>query len=1020
MRPSYLVLPIGLLFPRIVYCHEQRGLDVLEDVEAFVDLKYLVDLAASVASLIEDKGASPGNSQPADDSNLGPGLRKGVLLHDEDDPIIASDSSASLHPQCNDEGLPSESGNMLTPMADSMLYSDTDAGADAEDPRDIPKQFGSSGGEIKSHLGLNDQGGPSSAEPAPALDDRVAEGAGQAASSQSNKESQASAPVRSPVASVDILDGLEALGKLASLLQFESPSASKPPLFPAARKKARSMSTAELPLRQSPQRKPTQPPAQANILTRLEAMQRFSKLAKKLSMLTDESGPRSLPERIHHVISDPEMAPTVQWIFDNAGKVLTPEVFSAVKNFIRSSPLVPDKYRSFAVIFADSLGAVFDPKVAAHYQNVKTSFKWLSFDLISTPESLYRSMHWITATFHPSYIQTLSNRLALWRKAFTSPEMAGFLDVITDPANLDGISSSMGRVKQALTGERIHRLRMVFDDWGFSALNGDEYQAFGNVLGTKIKTHFATAEGISEVEDFLDVMESLLQSQSLHTLAAVVQRRAAVLTADFGEDLRSFFDEASSAAARMPGGLRDLRHLFNLIRPLLVPESRRERLPARVWAVARFIIDKVSSVQGSALEDMQGVLHAGLRVMHPRRVEELREVIADLQMGVILSDPLVPVSVGVGGNASVVPGIFEFSFTMLHTHPTPILGPDANCEAIQMLMQRLDARIAPGEVERTRETLQLLNSMSENLAYDALMDWAFSTWRDAFRPTSAECAQFGNGYALYPSISRLIVDEDFTSSSGSAQGSPSNGSRLSAKAEVFVPGAGAGAEAQDASLGESFHSTPTDTSLPSFNDIKYPVKPSPHPQSAVNFAGDPFASPRAPITGRWTPMYIDPSYPRMGGGLLCTLPAITAHANASSDSNSEAILAQHAPILLALVKDILRKHNPRSRTMIRMCTRQSYHLGEAYAVPTVLVTLDFEEDGSKAEAALPEILHLFRGKLGLIDVAIDIMDERLAEWMDDHLERAMELEGLFRALPGSRSSLGSWVSDHPEIAHASL
>ncbi|KAL4996715.1 WD40-repeat-containing domain protein [Aspergillus recurvatus] len=285
----------------------------------------------------------------------------------------------------------------------------------------------------------------------------------------------------------------------------------------------------------------------------------------------------------------------------------------------------------------------------------------------------------------------------------------------------------------------------------------------------------------------------------------------------------------------------------------------------------------------------------------------------------------------------------------------------------------------------------------------------FDTWRDVFRPTPEECAKLGNGYALYPAFGRLDVEEEFRSGSGSVRSSPSSGSRLSAKAEIFVPGAGAGAEAKHPTLDESWLSSSTDTTHFSFVGIQDPVEPSPQAQFAGLSPDDPFASPRAPVTNRWTPIYIDPLYPRMGGGLLCTLPAITAHANADSDSTSEAILAQHAPILLALVKDILRNHNPRSRAMIRICTRQSYHLGEACAVPTVLMTLNFEEDRFKAEAALPEILHLLRGKLGLIDVAVDIMDRGFAEWADGHLERAMDLEGFVRALQGTRSSLGSLV-----------
>lgn len=327
--------------------------------------------------------------------------------------------------------------------------------------------------------------------------------------------------------------------------------------------------------------------------------------------------------------------------------------------------------------------------------------------------------------------------------------------------------------------------------------------------------------------------------------------------------------------------------------------------------------------------------------------------------------------------------------------------------------------------------------MPDDVRYDVLMNEMFNTWCDAFRPTPEDCAQLGNGYALYPAFGkhhslfaaffclalcaneagRSAVEGGFISRSSpgsrSAQDSPSSGSELSAKAEIFVPGAGAGAgvgvgvgaEAQHWTLDESLCSTSTDSNHFSFVDIQDSIDLSPQARLAALFPNEPFVSPHTPCHNSWASIYIDPVHPRMGGGLLCTLPAITAHADANSSSNSEAVLAQHAPILLALVKDILRNHNPRSRTMIRVCTRQSYHLCEGRAVPTVLVTLDFEQDRCKAEAALPEILNLFRGTLGIVDVAVEIIDREYAEWMDGHLRRSMELNRCLEAFQESRARL---------------
>ncbi|KAL4747224.1 hypothetical protein BDW72DRAFT_206643 [Aspergillus terricola var. indicus] len=929
MRPTYLYLPIGLLIPRAIYCDAQHeSLEAREDIEALANLKYLVDFTSSLASLIEDKNdasPSPGPAQPAFAFEQGPELHEEATRHKDDKSIVGS--LALMEAESMDDALPNDVENTPAsmPLVDSVVCSHTNADANmdanANGARDILQQFAVTAEALRSGESDSDEH-----RLAPAQDDSIAGRAGARAGSSLLKECPHPE------------SGLEALRQLTSLVQPEStksthnrpPSASERPLSQAAGKKSRSRSTARPTARQ----KSAQPLAQPDILTRFEAIQRFSKLAKKLSVL-NEFGSLSAPERIHRVISDPEVAPTVQWMFDNAGK-----------SFIRSSPLVPDD-------------TVLSPSLIKHYRNIKASFERLGADLVP----------WLMATFQPGYIRALNKQVTLWRQALATPEMARILDVVTDPATLDGISASMGRAKKALTAERR----------GFFDLKRDEYKAFGDVLGTNIKTHFATAEGISE-------------SQTINAIVVIMQKRSGPLTAGLTEDLHFFFDQVSSAAATVPG----------VLGPLLPPGNRDERTPARV-----------SLSQGSALADLQSILDAGMRLTQPERLEELRLAISDLQRSESTSRYSISASEGFGGNASAGPApVFEFPFV-------------AGDEKISRLIQMLDARIAPGEVEKTRETLQFLSLMSDSVRYDAHINEMFNAWRDVFRPTLEDCAQLGNGYALYPAfgkhhplspssacsvlcankLGRFAVEEGSSpgSGSGSAQGSPSSGSRLSAKAETFVPGVDAGtragAGAQLRTLGESLYSTSTDSNHFSFVDSRDPIEPSPQARPAALFPRDPFASPHASIHSRWASIYIDPVHPRMGGGVLCALPAITAHANAHSSSNSEAVLAQHAPILLALVKDILRNHHPRSRTMIRVCTRQSYHLGEGRAVPTVLVTLDFEQDRSKAEAALPEILHLFRGKL----------DREYAEWMDDHLKRSIELDERLRVFQESRPSLGSML-----------
>jgi hypothetical protein len=45
--------------------------------------------------------------------------------------------------------------------------------------------------------------------------------------------------------------------------------------------------------------------------------------------------------------------------------------------------------------------------------------------------------------------------------------------------------------------------------------------------------------------------------------------------------------------------------------------------------------------------------------------------------------------------------------------------------------------------------------MPDDVRYDVLMNEMFNTWRDAFRPTSEDCAQLGNSYVLYPAFGNI-------------------------------------------------------------------------------------------------------------------------------------------------------------------------------------------------------------------------------------------------------------------------
>ncbi|KAL4914852.1 hypothetical protein BDW62DRAFT_204216 [Aspergillus aurantiobrunneus] len=624
-------------------------LDVLNNVEALANLKQFVSAASSLSSLTDEKdGSSPLEklrAQPAS-SGESPDLSNGV------EALSQIKNVASLA---------------------STLFSHVDGN------------------------GLEDE------------EQRSANGNGQL-----NKPADTPEPL-------DILKGIEALQQFASLASGigslmdvndlaktipseapQAPAPSKPPSSshpPAAKETSPKKASNEL---------PKQPKAQpVDIFARLEAMQKFSNLAKKLTTLTNVTDPSSITERIQRLLSDPEVTSTMQYIFENASKVFTPEVLNALKAFLLTSPLVPDEYRPLASAVAGSLGAVFSAEFAAHFRLAKETLDRVGFDLIPVLESAWNAVQWVMDTFDAGYIQRLNKEVRLWHKALTSPEMAEYLGFMTGPETLDGITGCVTRMKKALTAERIHRLNGVFDRQGLFDLEDDEYQAFGEVLGKKLKVQFTTAEGISDVQQYLDTFDKLLQSQALEEVVQSMQMRAAVLTPYMAEDVHAFFKQLSTVTDTAPVITAIIQGTVELIRPVLEAESRPNLvLTWQFWADINLMLDRLWSVPSASLVNVQKFLETIVKLLQPERVQVLRLLIADVTGSFSAPGFLGALPLNLPGNASAM--VMGTGFGMLETvDTTPVLAPVV-LEDVLRVLNGVDAFLVPGEVEKTREAVHAL------------------------------------------------------------------------------------------------------------------------------------------------------------------------------------------------------------------------------------------------------------------------------------------------------------------------
>ncbi|KAL4925693.1 uncharacterized protein BDV17DRAFT_294277 [Aspergillus undulatus] len=493
-------------------------------------------------------------------------------------------------------------------------------------------------------------------------------------------------------------DATSIMGNSGSLNCEKKPIEVSEKLSPPSRKPSPSQSPPKL--------TQTQP---VDIFARLEAIRRFSKLAQKLTVLTNETSATSLPERLHLILSDPEVTSTLSYIFTNANKVLTPEALNLLKTFLRSSPLVPDEYRSLAITIADSLGAVFSPEFARHFASVRDTLDKIGVNLIPALNVIWRAVQWVTNTLDPVYIAQVNRQVRLWRKALASKEMKEFVEYVADPETLRVITERISRVKKALTPERICRLNVLFDEYGLLDVRDEEYQAFGVIVGEKIRTQFATPEGIPEIQSFIDGLNGLLDSGALTEFSDMLHTRAKVLIPAVADDIAQFTQHLDAVTEALPWLTESLQDIINLIHSLLNPATRAEKLLAwPFWAEMNLILDKLCSTRPAASTPgaLRNLLVATERMLQPQRVQDVRWLLADVLQHPEYNTPsiLAPVSFAGRHNfTAVVMGGLEM-FGMEGTRPVTSSG----LEGARWALVTVDTYLAPDEVEETREAVRML------------------------------------------------------------------------------------------------------------------------------------------------------------------------------------------------------------------------------------------------------------------------------------------------------------------------
>ncbi|KAL3487820.1 hypothetical protein BJX62DRAFT_240656 [Aspergillus germanicus] len=678
-----LALTLGLALPTTILADAKDPFDVLGNIEALASLKQFVSIASSLSSLVDDNNNKEGGSPLAQLANL------------------------NFNLQTDDNGAASPSD------------SNSDSSDSQPDPFDLTQKLQVLS-QMKHVAGIASTLLDVIGERDPATSEKLKD-VGQSSDEEGEEET--------PVEQIDILGGIKALQQFASfasglgsvldvdaLVDKKKNEAAvegaekerKQPPPP----KAQRQTTSEKPAAQKTQ-KGNVPPAKepVDFLARLDAIKTITTLASKLSALTDPASDTPIMERVQKLMNDPDVNDALTYIYTNAGKVFTPEVLEAAKAFIRTSNLVPPEYREFAVAALETMGAMFSPKFAKDYAQAMGTISRVGIDFAPIITAGYDIFQWVMKTFDPEYIRWMNREVLIWKKAITSPQMSMLTSYLADPETLASVTGSIERVKRALTAERIHRLHKLFEEEGLFDIEDGEYKEFGGHVGARFRWQFTTEEGLDELKGVLAELEELLQTGALDVAARVMQMRAPVVAPQIAGDVHALYTQSTAILEVLSKIAEALHDFVNLMHPLLEFEVRAEKVTSsEFWSEANSILEKFSAIPASSFSAVNELLVTLSRVLESQHASALRLLILDA-VGT-LSEPRVfgSIPINVPGNVSGI--VLGGEVEMLGLVETaPVLEAD-DLKNVLNLLHKLEAALAPGEVEKARETLLFLNKGS--------------------------------------------------------------------------------------------------------------------------------------------------------------------------------------------------------------------------------------------------------------------------------------------------------------------
>ncbi|KAL4800181.1 hypothetical protein BDV19DRAFT_353567 [Aspergillus venezuelensis] len=316
-------------------------------------------------------------------------------------------------------------------------------------------------------------------------------------------------------------------------------------------------------------------------------------------------------------------------------------------------------------------------------------------------------------TFNADSIQSMNRQVALWRRALTSNEMSVFAEWISDPATIRSLTERVSGVKEALTAERIHALNELFEKQGILKMRNEEYQAFGSVLGERVRWYVSTEEGLAELQVVVDMLNQLDTSHALAFLPQVLQSRVAALAPDLADAVNhlSIHLTALSSTDVIPQIATTLQDIINLMTPLLDPSSRADTVLSWLfWTDLKLSVNKVYATPITRFRESQSILVAIESLLQVDNGQKFRQLLRDPVQVREYAAPglLVPVNLVTAQNVSaVVMSGLEFEMGMGDLGMTPVVPGESG--HVSWAQDAIHTRLEPGQVEKTREGVRVMN-----------------------------------------------------------------------------------------------------------------------------------------------------------------------------------------------------------------------------------------------------------------------------------------------------------------------